>query len=357
MCPARPGRAARGRRRRRAAARSPSADGGCRSGLTGSRRRCGGTRRRGRDRRPRPDRNRPRRRVPRRRTVRTASCSARVLPEHSNATGIPSGPCSRLSRSATSSPAASIGTSPSDFAIASRWGEPVDAYTVVAPVARATCARMRPTGPQPKTTAGAPRAAPRRTRPRSRRSAASARGPRRPRTTAPPADAARARRRRASDVNSVWRHLPYTRVPGGTSRVAARDDRSRCAVAEHDRVILRRRAGDEDAELGVPGLVQVRVACVASDVRHLRPGTDHRDLGPHAHHRRRERTERIDVALDGAGLGDPDGAAADLAALRELVARVLTPRPASAIFDRTYCTDGGSTASASPESDASSNDA
>src|SRR5687767_4154835 len=139
-------------------------------------------------------------------------------------------------------------------------------------------------------------------------------------------------------------------------RVAARHYSPGGAVAEHDGVILGRRAGREDAELRIPRLVQVRIARVAPDVRHLGPGADHRDFRPHPHHRRRQRAERIDVALHGAALGDANGPAPDLTALCEAVGQAHT-RPASAIFDRTYFTDGGSTASASPDSDASSNDA
>src|SRR6185503_19007536 len=96
------------------------------------------------------------------------------------------------------------------------------------------------------------------------------------------------------------------------------------------RVVLRRRAGGEDAEPGIPGLVQVRIARVAPDVGHLGARAHDRNVGADAHHPGSEVGHRVDGALDLAARRDVDGAPADLSAARELVGQthaVIVPSP------------------------------
>src|SRR5256714_7861971 len=141
----------------------------------------------------------------------------------------------------------------------------------------------------------------------------------------------------------------------GYSRSRAIHHPSRSAIAEHDRELHGGLPRHKDAELGVPSFVQVGIRRALADVGHLGTRTDRRRHRLHPHVPRRERRDRIFVAVDLAGFQNADGAAADLAAGDELVG--LSGQTASSLSrmrSRMRAAVRGSTISGSPESAAHS---
>jgi len=161
--------------------------------------------------------------------------------------------------------------------------------------------------------------------------------------------------RRHDGVFGVPPPPPHARAHGDRPGAALHDG-TRGAVSEHDRVVLRARPGDEETQLRIPALVQVRVRRAAADVGELGARAHQGDGALHADLIVGERRERVGAALDLADVVDLDGAAADLATRGERIGECHAT-PAAVMAARTCATERGSTTSAGPDNEASSNDA